>query len=73
MATIKVGRDNPKEVSIGIPVSHVAQEKTGNAETEEKLAQAPVENEQVVAPEEGGVPEEKAAPVKGRGKKRGKA
>lgn len=74
MSKILVGRDNPKEVNIGIAVSSVAQDN-GNAEKKEELAQAPVEVEQVDAAEEGdaGSSEEKAPAVKGRGKKRGKA
>ena len=72
MAKILVGRDKKKEVNIGVILSAAAQDKE-NAETKEELAEAPVEDEQVVAAEEGDVPEAKAAPVKGRGKKRGKA
>ena len=73
MSKILVGRDNPKEVNIGVTVSSVANIETENAEAKEELAEEAVENEQVVAVEEGDVPEEKAAPVKGRGKKRAKA
>ena len=72
MSKILVGRDNPKEVNIGVTVSSVAQDKE-NAEAKEELAQAPVEDEQVEPVEEGNVPEAKETAVKGRGKKRGKA
>lgn len=75
MSKILVGRDNPKEVEIGITLQTVAQPVAEDAEEKEELAPAPVEDEQVDAPEEdGAVPvEEKAPVVKGRGKKRGKA
>lgn len=73
MSKILVGRDNPKEVNIGVTVSSVAQSETGNAEAKEELAEEAVENEQVVAPEEGNVPEKEEAAPKRRGKKRTKA
>ena len=73
MSKILVGRDNPKEVNLGVTVSSVAKAETENAEAKEELAEEAVENEQVVAPEEGDVPQKAQAPVKGRGKKRGKA
>lgn len=74
MTKILVGRDNPKEVNIGVTVSQAAQPETVNAEAKEEPAQAPVKDEQVEPAEEGDAPEEKAqAAVKGRGKKRTKA
>ena len=73
MAKILVGRDNQKEVNIGVTFSQVAKEGTDNAEAKEELAQAPVEDEQVVAAEKGDVPEAKETAVARRGKKRGKA
>ena len=73
MAKILVGRDNPKEVNIGVTVSLVAQVDTDNAEAEEELAEEAVEDGQVEPVEEGDVPEAKETAVKGRGKKRGKA
>lgn len=73
MSKILVGRDNPKEVNIGVTVSSVAKVETGNAETEKELAEDALEDEQVVAVEEGGVPEAEEAAPKRRGKKRGKA
>ena len=75
MSKILVGRDNPKEVNIGVTVSSVAKVETEkNAEEKEELAQEAVEDEQVVAAEEGDdAPEEKEAAAKRRGKKRGKA
>lgn len=74
MSKILVGRDNPKEVNIGVTVSSVAKVETEkNAEEKEELAQEAVEDEQVVAAEEGDVPEEKETAAKRRGKKRGKA
>ena len=74
MTKILVGRDNKKEVNVGAVVSsRVAQAETGNAETKEELAEEAVEDGQVVAPEEGDVPEAKTPSVKGRGKKRAKA
>ena len=73
MAKILVGRDNPKEVNIGVTVSLVAQVETDNAEAEEELAEEAVEDGQVEPVEEGDVPEEKETAAKRRGKKRGKA
>lgn len=75
MSKILVGRDKPKEVNIGVTVSSVAQVETENAETKEELAEEAVEDEQMVAAKESDVSpkEAKAAPVKGRGKKRVKA
>lgn len=72
MSKILVGRDHAKEVNIGVAFPTVAQDKK-NAEAKEELAEAPVKDEQVVAVEEGDVPEAKETAVKGRGKKRGKA
>lgn len=75
MAKILVGRDNPKEVNIGVTVSLVAQVDTDNAETKEELAEEAVEDGQVEPVEEGDdapAETEEAAP-KRRGKKRGKA
>ena len=72
MSTILVGRDNPKEVSIGAPFSRAAQDKK-NAEAKEELVEAPVEDGQVEPSEEGDVPEAEEAAPKRRGKKRGKA
>ena len=73
MAKILVGRDNPKEVNIGVTVSLVAQVDTDNAEAEEELAEEAVEDGQVEPVEEGDVPEAEEAAPKRRGKKRGKA
>jgi len=73
MSKILVGRDNPKEVNIGVTVSSVANIETENAEAKEELAEEAVEDEQVVAVEEGDVPEKEEAAPKRRGKKRAKA
>lgn len=73
MAKILVGRDNPKEVNIGVTVSLVAQVDTDNAETKEELAEEAVEDGQVEPVEESDVPEAEEAAPKRRGKKRGKA
>lgn len=73
MAKILVGRDNPKEVNIGVTVSLVAQVDTDNAETKEELAEEAVEDWQVEPVEESDVPEAEEAAPKRRGKKRGKA
>lgn len=73
MAKILVGRDNPKEVKIGVTISSVAQVETDNAETKEELAEEAVEDGQVEPAEEGDVPEAEEAAPKRRGKKRGKA
>ena len=73
MSKILVGRDEPKEVEVGVTVSVVAQKDAENAEAKEELVEEAVEDEQVVAPEEGDVPQKAQTPVKGRGKKRGKA
>lgn len=73
MAKILVGRDNPKEVNIGVTVSSVAQVETDNAEAEEELAEEAVEDGQVEPVEEGDVPEAEETAPKRRGKKRGKA
>jgi hypothetical protein len=73
MAKILVGRDNPKEVKIGVTISSVAQVETDNAETKEELAEEAVEDGQVEPAEEGDVPEAEETAPKRRGKKRGKA
>lgn len=75
MAKILVGRDDKKEVNIGVTISSVAKEETRDAEAKEELVEAPVEAEQVDAVEKGddALSEAKAPVVKGRGKKRGKA
>ena len=75
MAKILVGRDNPKEVNIGVTISSVAQSETGNAEATEELAQEPVEAGQMVAAQEGDAPSEakEQTAVARRGKKRSKA
>lgn len=75
MSKILVGRDNPKEVEIGVTLQTVAQPVEEDAEEKEELAPAPVKDEQVDAPEERGIVpvEEKAPSIKGRGKKRTKA
>ncbi len=73
MSKILVGRDNKKEVNIGVIVSRVAQVETGNAEAEEELAEEAVEDEQVEPSEEGDVSEAEEAAPKRRGKKRTKA
>ena len=73
MAKILVGRDNPKEVNIGVTVSSVAQVETDNAEAKEELAEEAVEDGQVEPVEEGDVPEAEETAPKRRGKKRGKA
>lgn len=75
MAKILVGRDNPKEVNIGVTVSLVAQVDTDNAEAEEELAEEAVESEQVESVEESddAPAEAQETAPKRRGKKRGKA
>jgi len=75
MAKILVGRDNPKEVNIGVTVSLVAQVETDNAETKEELVDEAVEDEQVESVEEGddAPAEAQETAPKRRGKKRGKA
>lgn len=75
MSKILVGRDNKKEVNVGIALVRCASKVQANAEAEEELAQAPVEDEQVDAVEKGddALSEAKAPAVKGRGKKRSKA
>lgn len=80
MGRILVGRENPKEVSVGVTLRVPAQNEVTDAEEEKAQVQVPAEADdvpavevQVASPEAGNVPETKAAPVKGRGKKRGKA
>lgn len=76
MAKILVGRDKSKEVEVGNSLSSAKPEKKTDVETKEELAEAPVEDGQVVAVEEGddapAEAEDQTAP-KRRGKKRGKA
>ena len=75
MSKILVGRQSPKEVEVNNSLVKTAKKEDADAEKKEELAQAPVEDEQVDATEEGDADssEEKAPTVKGRGKKRGKA
>ena len=73
MAKILVGRDDKREVNIGVTISSVAQVETDNAEEKEELAEEAVKDEQVEPSEEGNVPEKKETASKGRGKKRSKA
>lgn len=75
MAKILVGRDKSKEVEVGNSLSLAKPEKETDVEEKKELAEAPVEDGQVVAVEEGDdapAETEEAAP-KRRGKKRGKA
>ena len=75
MSKILVGRDRPKEVEVNNSLVSATQTENADAEKEEELVEAPVEDEQVVSSEEDDAvaKEEKTAPSKGRGKKRGKA
>jgi len=75
MAKILVGRDKSKEVEVGNSLSSAKPEKKTDVEEKKELAEAPVEDEQVVAVEEGddAPVEEKETSAKRRGKKRGKA
>lgn len=75
MAKILVGRDNPKEVKIGVTISSVAQVDTDNAEAKEELAEEAVEDGQVEPAEESddAPAEAQETAPKRRGKKRGKA
>lgn len=75
MSKILVGRNKQKEVEVGNALVRCASKVQADAEAEEELAQAPVEDEQVVAVEESDdapAEAEETAP-KRRGKKRGKA
>ena len=76
MSKILVGRQSPKEVEVNNSLVKTAKKEDADAEKKEELAQAPVEDEQVVAVEENdadaGEAEEETAP-KRRSKKRGKA
>lgn len=75
MAKILVGRDNPREVNIGVSFPSVAQVKTDNAEAKEELAEETVESEQVESVEESddAPAEAQETAPKRRGKKRSKA
>lgn len=73
MSKILVGRNAKKEVEVGNSLKRTIVNTSTDAEAKEELAEAPVKDEQVVAVEEGDVPEAKETVVKVRGKKRSKA
>ena len=73
MAKILVGRDNPKEVDMGIMVSRVAQVEDVNVEAKEQPVEEPVKDIEPAVEAEAEKPGKAQTPVKGRGKKRAKA
>lgn len=75
MGKILVGRQNPKEFEVSNSLVKTAKKEDADAEEKEELAQAPVEDEQVVAIEENDAVADEAEETapKRRSKKRGKA